>query len=184
MDLKSTLSLKFTPAEIRNRLFKKTALGYSAKEVQDFLDLLAKGWERMQQNEYELTDKVQKLTDEVTKWRLKEAELDRLREQAVVDAQATRDTAKQEAEKILSEVEVRASDIRHKTEEWLEEVIAEVEETQRQKMSFMTAFKSALDSHYALLNRQPEDSESIGARLNNFLRGERPADNETSKHLS
>jgi DivIVA domain-containing protein len=128
MDLKSTLSVKFTPAEIKNRKFKTSAFGYSPKAVREFLELVA-------------------------------------------DGQAMREQARVEAEKIFAEVEERANQIRRKTEEWLEEVIAEVEETQRQKLSFMTAFKSALDSHYELLERQPAEDQPIGARLNHLLKG-------------
>jgi cell division initiation protein len=171
MDLKSTLSVKFTPAEIKNRKFKTSAFGYSPKAVREFLELVAKAWEKLQQQEKELAEKAQRLTDEVARWRVKETELEKLREQAVADGQAMREQARVEAEKIFAEVEERANQIRRKTEEWLEEVIAEVEETQRQKLSFMTAFKSALDSHYELLERQPAEDQPIGARLNHLLKG-------------
>jgi cell division initiation protein len=181
MDLKSTLSVKFTPAEIKNRKFKTSAFGYSPKAVREFLDLVAKAWEKMQAQEKELGEKTQRLTDEVARWRAKEAELEKLREKTMAEGQAIREQAQADAEKKFAEIEERANQIRRKTEEWLEEVIAEVEETQRQKMSFMTAFKSALDSHYALLQRQPADNEPIGARLNHLLKDSAAGQGE-SKH--
>ena len=147
-------------------------LGLSGREVQEYLELLAKSWEKQLQTEKELNDKIARLNEEIARWRAKESEIDKIREQAHEEAQAIREQARQEAKAGLVEVEERANQIREKTEEWLESVIAEVEEAQRQKLSFMTAFKSALDSHYALLNKAPTEEPPIGARLNHFLRGE------------
>jgi hypothetical protein len=45
-----------------------------------------------------------------------------------------------------------------------------VEETQRQKKNFLTAFRSALDSHYALIRSEEEDAEPLAGKLSGILR--------------
>jgi cell division initiation protein len=161
---------KLTPMDIRNREFKRTAWGYSPKEVVDFMDLMAKSLDGLQKTEKELQEKVRQLGEDLTRWMNKELEIIKMRERAVQEAEAIRAEAAKEGQRIFSEVEERANVIRQKTEEWLEAVIAKVEETERQKFNFMTAFKSALDSHYELLKNEQNDTEPLGAKLNHFLK--------------
>lgn len=166
------ISNKLTPNDIKNKEFTKAVLGYSPKEVVEFLDMTAKTWERVQKNEKELLDRIQTLSDEILRWRGRESEFEKLRENAVREAHAIREKGQEDAAKHFAEVEERANAIRRKTEEWLEGVIASIEETERQKSNFVTAFKSALDSHYALLQSENEGVEPLGTKLSHFLRSE------------
>jgi cell division initiation protein len=166
------LKLKFfsmTPTEIRKKEFKKSMWGFSPGEVVSCLEQVAKTLEKSQRTERELNEKLRLANEELTRWKNKELEMQKLRERAVHDAEAVRQEATKEAERIFGEVEERANEIRKKTEEWLENVIAEVEETERQKMNFMTAFRAALDSHYAILKTEQEEGQPLGAKLNQFL---------------
>ena len=164
------VSEKLTPLEIKNKEFKKTALGYSPKEVVEFLDEVARAWERVQRREREVTEKMKAMSDEVNRLRQQEKEISKLREDAQKEAQAIREEAGRDAGLMFQELEKRAEEIRQQTEAWIEQVISEVEETERQKSNFMTAFRSALDSHYALLKSREEDAKPLGDRLANFLK--------------
>lgn len=162
---------KLTPQEIKNKDFKRAMWGFSAGEVVDFLAQVSKSIEKMQRHEKELTDRVKFLGEELTRWKNKELEMQKLREKAVQDAEAIRAEAGREAQRAFAGVEERAKNIRQQTEEWLEKVIAEVEETERQRANFVAAFKSALDSHYVLLQNESEGAQPLGTKLNQFLRG-------------
>jgi len=164
------VALKMSSLEIRAKEFKRTAWGFSPKEVADFLDGVSKHVEKFQKVEKELTEKVKQMSEELTRWKNKELEIMKLREKAVQEAESIREQASKEATKVFAEVEERANSIRQKTEEWLENVIAEIEETERQKTSFVNAFKAALDSHYALLQTEQAECEPLGAKLNHFLK--------------
>lgn len=172
MDAKNpqALTQKLTPTEIKTKDFTRTVWGYNPKEVVEFLDATAKTWEKVQKHERELLEKIQGLSDELVKMRGREGEMDKLREKALHDAELIREEAQNNAAKMFQEVEDRANSIRVKTEEWLETVIAEVTETERQKLNFMTAFKSALDSHYAILKSEQEETEPLTQKLNLFLK--------------
>lgn len=172
MDAKNPQSLaqKLTPTEIKNKEFSKAMLGYNPKEVVEFLDATAKAWEKVQKNEKELLDKIHSLNDEILRWKGREGEMEKLKERANQEAEAIREEARQQAQKLFIEVEEKANAIRAKTEEWLGNVIAEVSETERQKSNFMTAFKSALDSHYALIKAEQEEGEPLTAKLSHLLK--------------
>lgn len=167
--LLEALSVKLTPNEIKNKEFKRTMWGYSPKEVIEFLELTAKTWEKVQKNEKDLLQKIDSLKEEIKAWELRETQIARIHEKALKDAEQIRLEATDQAEKIFKEVEDRANQVRIKTEDWLANVIAEIEETERQKSNFITAFKSALDSHLALIQEEKE-AESLGSKLNQFLK--------------
>lgn len=150
--LSEALCDQLTPVEIKNKEFKRTMWGYSPAEVVDFLDRTAKVWEKVQRREKEVLEKIKFLEDELVKWKGRESEIANQAQQATTEAQKIRDEAVKEAEALLSEVNTKADEIRQRTEEWLVNVISEVEETERKRDSFVAAFRSALDQHYALLN--------------------------------
>lgn len=164
------VSPKLTPTDLRNKEFKRALWGYSARDVVEYLELTAKGLEKWQRQEKEMGEKIQSLNEEILRWKGREGELAKHREKALVEAEEIKNQAAEEANRIFKEVEERANSIRQKTEEWLENVIAQVEETERQKSSFVNAFRIALESHYEILKKDQENEEPLGSRLNQFLK--------------
>ncbi len=160
----------WTPNEISTRSFKGALSGFNRTEVRDFLAALAQQWAKALSQQQALKDRVHALEKEIAGWEQKEKDLSELRERALLEAQAIREQARSESERLLVETENQASNIRNKTEGWLEEVIARVEETQRQKQNFLSAFRSALDSHYELIKTEEEESEPLSAKLSDVLR--------------
>jgi cell division initiation protein len=171
--LSEALCDKLTPVEIKNKEFKRTLWGYSPAEVVDFLDRTAKVWDKVQRREKEILEKLKGLEDDLVKWKAKETELTGKVEMAANEAQKIKEDAQKEAAKILEEVNTKADEIRGRTEEWLVNVIAEVEETERKRDSFVSAFRAALDQHYALLDNGQDGLKPLEAQLDKFLQ-ERP----------
>lgn len=160
-----------TPEEISSKEFKRVLWGYAPEEVLTHLQQLAKNWEKALKTEKEQAEKIQAMSEEITRWRGREAELTRLKEKLAQETEEIRAKAAQQAAEALAETEKRAAEIRQRTEDWLETVLAQVEETERQRHNFVTAFRSALDSHYALLKDEEKQSEPLSARLSEALRG-------------
>lgn len=169
---------KLSPVEVRTKEFRRVMLGYDPKEVVDFLEVIAKSWEKMQKQEKELLEKIQSLNDEVIRWRGKENEIQKQRERLQAEATDIRTRAEQEAQKIYAEVEQKAAEVRDKTEAWLEKVLTEVEETERRRNNFVNAFRSALDSHYELLKKEDAPWEPLSQHLGNLLK-EAPSNSST-----
>jgi len=152
MEFKTAHSL--SPVEIKNKEFNRTLIGYAPKEVVEFLDSVAKTWEAVQRQERALSDKIQKLEEELKAWKARESELDELRQQAGDEAKIIHTQATEDARRFMKGVHERAEEIRERTEGWLENVIKEVEQAEKKKESFMTAVKSTLDEHYAILKEE------------------------------
>ena len=126
--------------------------------------------QKLTKREKEILQKIESLNAEISHWRQKETEITRIRQEAIKESELIKEAGLKDAEKLFRQVEERAQDIRMRTEEWLTEVINQVQETERQKSHFMTAFKSALDSHYDLIKNDQELSEPLSQRLDNFLK--------------
>lgn len=145
--------------EIKGQNFRGALFGFNKREVRDFLRVVSKLWTRMLDHQALQLQRIQTLENEVANWNAREKEIAEIKVRA-----------EHEAQKLLSDTEEKADSIRKRTEAWLEEVIAKVEETQRQKKNFLTAFRSALDSHYALIQTEEEEVEPLAAKLSDVLR--------------
>lgn len=160
---KSIVSEELSPLDIKNKEFKKTMLGYSPEEVIGFLESVAKLWEKVQKHEKELTHRIERLEQTIQAWQARESDLDKIREEVFKQAA-------EQANQLLADSEQRAQVIREHTESWLTEVLQEVEEVERRKNNFITAFRSALDSHYEILKSDQIGQEPIALKLNAFLK--------------
>lgn len=168
----SPLAIKLSGTDIRKKEFDKSFRGFAVDEVQEYLEMLAGCWDRMVKQEKDLLSALQTVHAEVESWRGREVELKKLRDEALTDAESIREGARVEATQRLKEAEECASRVREQTENWLEDVIAKVEETQRRKSNFVTAFRSALDSHYELLEQEQSAEMPLSEQLSALLRGE------------
>jgi len=153
------LSSQLSPTEIKNKDFKKTMLGYSPEEVVGFLDSVAKLWEKIQKKEKDLLSTISQLEGEISKWEKRKGELEQIKEAAIAEAKT-----------IIESAEERSNQIRKNTESWLATVLQEVEEVERRKKNFVTAFRSALETHYEILKTEESKNESLSLRLNEYLR--------------
>lgn len=164
-----TLSNSLTPNEVKNKEFKRSPFGYSPDQVIEFLDTVSKCWERVQRREKELIDEIRILNEEIDRLNSRETEIEQLRVAALEDAERIREQAREEAKGYFEGVKQRSEDIRGRTEEWLADLLNRVEETERRRNSFLTAFKSALDQHYEILNTDLEKNQGLESQLTHFL---------------
>lgn len=163
------LSDALTPNEVKNKEFKRAAFGYSPHQVVEFLDTVSKAWERVQRREKELIEEIRVLNEEIDTVHKRETEIEHIKMRALEEAERIREEGRKDAIRYFDEVKHRSEGIRGKTEEWLTGLITQVEETERRRNSFLTAFKAALDQHYELLNTDLEKNRGLENQLTHFL---------------
>ena len=156
--------------EVRSRTFKKALFGYNVDEVDAFLENVARVIDRAARHERDTNDKLRALEEEVAGYLLREAEIATLKEKAEADAEESRRNSDEYSQRMLREAEKGAQMVRVKAEEWLASLFERVEETERRRTSFFTAFRSALDSHYELLRKDEAAAVPLKAELTQFLR--------------
>lgn len=168
-----------TGPEVRHRTFKKALFGYKVEDVDAFLEHMARVIDKAARHEREMAEKMHGLQEELARFRARESELSQLREDSERQAEEIRREAEEHAQRALREAEKGAGLVRAKAEEWLASLFERVEETERRRTSFFTAFRSALDSHYELLRKDEAATVPLKAELTQFLRKSFEAPAET-----
>ncbi len=146
-----------TPVDIQNKVFKSSFRGYSADEVDEFLEELFKDYSRMYRENADLKDKNAILKDAVDTYK----EMEETMRSAIISAQRTSEeiikNAHEQADNIVNDAKVQAKEILNKAEEQVvgkRRILADVEA----KISLLRARLSAvLNSHMQMLNELPEE---------------------------
>lgn len=146
------------PAEIREKRFRTTLMGYPSREVDAFISLVSEEVER-------LTDEVIKLNEEVRRVS-GDLALYKGREESVIKTMMTsqkvcddmKKNAENESQIILSEAELKADKIVAVAEQRLLKIGEEITEMRRQKIKFEEALRSLLTTHFKLLDVSREEA--------------------------
>lgn len=100
-----------TPIDIQNKEFEVKFRGYSTDDVDDFMDMLSKDFEKQYKENIELRDKVSMLNETLERYKTMESTL----QNSILLAQSTSDevrrNANSQAENIVREAQMRADDI-------------------------------------------------------------------------
>ena len=145
-----------TSAEIKDKRFKTSLIGYSFKEVDSFVSAVAEEFERLTTEGHSLSEEVRGLTADL--------ELYKRREESIIKtmmaSQKVCDDMKRNAEKesqiILSEAELKSDKRVAGAERRLLKIEEEITEMRRQKIKFEEALRSLLTTHFKLLDLSRE----------------------------
>ena len=151
-----------TPLDIENKKFSKRALnGYSTEEVDDFLDELTIAYEKIYKEATEGKQTIDKLNNELTKYKQMESTLQSTLLMAQSTAEELKNTAKQQAESIVNEAESAA-----RAE--IDKIDASIEAKKQELANIQRRYEEVKDQMEALLISELE-----------LLRGNNNANNPT-----
>jgi len=141
-----------TPLDIENKKFSKRALnGYSTEEVDDFLDELTIAYEKIYKEANESKQTVDKLNNELTKYKQMESTLQSTLLMAQSTAEELKNTAKQQAENIVNEAETAARAEIDKIDEKIEAKRQELADLQRRYEDVKNQMEALLISELEIL---------------------------------
>lgn len=144
--------MPITPIDIQQQQFKTRPLGYEKAGVDHFLELLADELERLHRQGQELREELSRTRAALDEMRSREGTL---RETLLTTQRVTDDlkaNARKEAEIIVAEAELRAEKIVRAADERRIQLISEIQELKRQKISFETSLRAVVESHLRLLD--------------------------------
>ncbi len=133
-----------TPLDIENKEFRRGIRGYKEDEVDDFLDDLKDDFENLYKENIELKDKINMLSDQISKFKSMEDTLKNTLIVAQNTAEEVGMSASKKAQLIIEEAEIKG---RKMIADSNNEVIAikkEYEEVRKEFMVFKNRFKSML----------------------------------------
>lgn len=151
--------MRITPIEIQQHQFKSRLLGYDSTAVDQFLELLADELERLHKQNHELKETLARTRTALDQMKEREKAL----QETLMTAQQVTDelksNARKESEIVLAEAKLQGEQIVRSAEERRIQLINEIQEVKRQKISFESGLRALIESHMKLLNL---DVVSIG----------------------
>jgi cell division initiation protein len=148
--------MKLTPIDIQQQQFRSVLWGVDAKEVDAFLDQVAAALEDAIRENNALRDEL----------RIKEGQLDdhREREKALKEtmitatriAEEVKQSARKEAELVISQAEVQGEQIIQNAYTRLARVMDEINELKRQRAQFEAGLRSLINAQAKLLEAMTE----------------------------
>jgi len=144
--------MSITPIDIQQQQFKNSLFGYDKAGVDHFLELLADEVERLNLESQQLREELVRTREDLAEMRQREATLKEtlLTTQRVTDE--LKANARKEAELQLADAQLRAERIVRAAEERRVQLISEIQEVKRQKISFESSLRAVVESHLRLLD--------------------------------
>lgn len=128
-----------TPVDIQQKKFH-IGLGYDKKDVNTFFDIVSDSYEKLYRSNAELTEKVNRLTDELQNYKSKEADLQRSLLIAEKNSEDTKSKAYREAKSIELEAKSKAKNIVGDAEDKLVAMQDELELLKTQYAAYKSNF--------------------------------------------
>jgi len=151
--------MKVTPLEIKHQEFKKTMRGYDAIEVDTFLEMVSNELEDLIRENREQKDKIIELETQLSDYKNIERSLQQTFMQAQETSGKSIENSKREAEIIIKEAEVKASQIVEKARLDFAHVKEEISQLKARKESVLSKLKVLLSSELNLLRALDIDED-------------------------
>jgi len=153
--------LTLTPLDIHNKEFRKVFRGYDEEEVDGFLDLVVKEYEKIFKENADLKEALAARESNIGQYK----DLEETLKKTLILAQQTADDVKQaanrDAEVIIREAQLKAEQIIAAAAEKAKDVLREYEDIQKQSQVFRVKFRSFLLSQLDLIGDGEEVKISV-----------------------
>ena len=144
--------MRITPIEIQQHQFKTRLLGYDTAAVDTFLEMLADELERLHKQNNELKESLARTRTALEQMRDREKML----QDTLVTAQKVTDelksSAHKEAEVLIAEAHLEGEKVVRDAGNRRMQLIHEIQELKRQKISFECGLRAMIQSHQKLLD--------------------------------
>ncbi|HOV98458.1 MAG TPA: DivIVA domain-containing protein [Bacteroidota bacterium] len=151
--------MKITPLEIKRQQFKKVMRGYDTVEVDTFLEMISNEMEELTRLNKEYKDQIIELETQLSDYK----NIEKTLQQTLMQAQETTgksiENCKKEAELIIKEAELKASQILEKARLDFSRVKEEITTLKARKESIISKLKVLLTSEIDLLRAIELDDE-------------------------
>jgi cell division initiation protein len=175
--------MAITPIDIQQQQFKTRPLGYEKYGVDEFLEQVAGEMERLMRVNQELREELARTKASLEEMRSRETMLKETLVTTQKMASEIKNNARKEAEIITANAQLHGERIIRDSEQRRIQLINEIQEAKRQKISFETSLRALVMSHIKLLDL--EVVEIQGARNENHLLEESlPFDEITASELN
>ncbi|HEX9776647.1 MAG TPA: DivIVA domain-containing protein [Geopsychrobacteraceae bacterium] len=144
--------MRITPIEIQQHQFKSRLLGYDSSAVDRFLEVLADELERLHTQNHELKETLSRTRTALEQMKEREAALQETLMTAQKVTEEWKANARKESEIMLVEARLQGEQIVRAAEQRRIQLINEIQDVKRQKISFECGLRALVESHMQLLD--------------------------------
>jgi cell division initiation protein len=176
-----------TPVDLETTVFRRSFRGYSASEVQDFMEQLTKDYEHLYNENIDLKEKIEELTAKVEQYKTIEETLRNTMVLAQETAEEVKSAAHDQADMIIREAKMQEEQVKAKIREEIQGELRTLALLKTQTEYFKCQFKSFLTGLLELADKQldleidwtssPKESSSPKEKTGANLSGEGKAKN-------
>ncbi|HVN47291.1 MAG TPA: DivIVA domain-containing protein [Bacteroidota bacterium] len=152
--------MKITPLEIKRQQFKKTMRGFDVVEVETFLEMLSNEMEEWIRLDREQKEKITALETQLADYKNIEKTLQQTLMQAQETSGKSIENSKREADLIVKEAEVKASQIVEKARLDFAKAKEEISTLKARKESVLSKLKILLSSELDLIRALAVDDDA------------------------
>jgi len=153
--------MKITPLEIKRQQFKKAMRGYDTVEVETFLEMLSSEVEELLKANKDLKDKTIELETQLADYKNMEKTLQQTLMQAQEASGKSIENSRKEASLIISEAELKASQIVEKARLDFAHAKEEISTLKARKESILSKLKVLLKSEIDLISALEVDDDDL-----------------------
>ncbi|MCD6186715.1 MAG: DivIVA domain-containing protein [Desulfuromusa sp.] len=159
--------MRITPIEIQQHQFKSRLFGYDTAAVDHFLEMLADELERLHKQNNELKESLARTRSSLDQLRDREKTLQETLMTAQQVTEELKINARKEAEIVVAEAHLEGERVVRDANERRVQLISEIQEIRRQKMTFEGGLRALIENHLKLMDIDALQIEEDGyqARL-------------------
>ncbi|PLX77908.1 MAG: cell division protein DivIVA [Desulfuromonas sp.] len=177
--------MAITPIDIQQHQFKSRPFGYEKYGVDEFLEQVATEMERILRLNQELREELARTRAALDEMKKREATL---KETLVTTQKISADikaNAHKEAEIVIGDAQIKAERVVRDAEDRRIQLINEIQEIKRQKISFETSLRALVMSHIKLLDLEVVEVEGGHSNAeDHLLEDSLPFDEITASELN
>lgn len=151
--------MKITPLEIKRQQFKKTMRGYDTVEVETFLEMVSNEMEELIVTNREQKDRILEIETQLSDYKNIEKTLQQTLMQAQETSGKSIENSKREAELIIKEAEIKASQVVERARLDFAHAKEEISQLKARKESILSKLKVLLSSELDLIRALDIDDE-------------------------
>lgn len=144
--------MRITPIEIQQHQFKTRLMGYDTSAVDHFLEMLADELERLYKQNNELKESLARTRSSLDQMREREKALQETLLTAQQVTEELKENARKEAELVVADAHIEGERVVRDANERRIQLVSQIQEIKRQKLSFESGLRALIDNHLKLLD--------------------------------
>jgi cell division initiation protein len=160
--------MKFSSDDILSQTFESKLRGWDPGQVREFLASVAREWDHIIEENRSLRSDNDQLQRDLREYRRREKGLHDALEMAKTMADEVRHQAERDAELVVAEAELKAERVLSSVEHRVSDLRSEMMDVQQQRIRFEAELRAVIESHQKMLEllshpEQPVDETDIVA---------------------